>query len=343
MTEPTVLPAVVNTKIAEYSQTAAALADLTTRYKGKVYAVTTDEGLKEAAQGRAELRKLRTALEAKRKELKAPALERSRLIDDEAKTITAVLVSLEEPIAAQIEAEAKRQEKLKLEADAKEKARVEAIMTRLTAIVNAPMQATTLSSKVIEDGIAGLLHDDLAWAEERKRDAELARELAVASMRGLVLAAKAREAAEAADAEKRRVEQAELAKLRAESEARAKADAERAAAEREERAKAEADARARAEAEKQERMKAEAEQARREAEIRAEERAKVEAEEKRLADERARQQAEAERIENERRELERAQNEILDGDEMLQAFNNRFGHRKEYADVVRAIGKYFTK
>ena len=90
------------TAIAEYSPTAAALADLRARYQNVVWDVTTTKGDKEARAARRELVTLRTTLEAKRKELKAPALERTRLIDAEAKSIEAQIRALEEDLGAEL-------------------------------------------------------------------------------------------------------------------------------------------------------------------------------------------------------------------------------------------------
>lgn len=95
----------MNTQIVEYSKTAAAIAELTDIYKGAVYDVTTTKGMKDAKDGRAELRTLRVDLEAMRVSIKAPALERCRLIDAEAKDITAKIKALEDPIDAQIKFE----------------------------------------------------------------------------------------------------------------------------------------------------------------------------------------------------------------------------------------------
>lgn len=67
--------------------------------------VSTTKGDREARAARKELVTLRTSLEAKRKELKAPALERAKLIDTEAKRIEAEIRSLEDPIDALIVAD----------------------------------------------------------------------------------------------------------------------------------------------------------------------------------------------------------------------------------------------
>jgi colicin import membrane protein len=108
------------TAIAEYSQTAAALADLATRYQGVKYDVTQKSGMDAARKARAELRTLRVALEAKRVEIKAPVLQQARLIDSEAHRITAALVQLEGPIDDQIKAEERR-----IEAEREAKIRAE--------------------------------------------------------------------------------------------------------------------------------------------------------------------------------------------------------------------------
>lgn len=76
------------TAIAEYTQTAAGLAELRQKHQGVVYDVTVPKEMKAAKEARAELRTLRTDLEKKRVEIKAPALERCRLIDEEAKRPT---------------------------------------------------------------------------------------------------------------------------------------------------------------------------------------------------------------------------------------------------------------
>jgi len=124
----------MTTQIQEYSQTEAALSMLREKYTDVEYDVNTPGGLADAKSGRAEVRGYRTSLETKRKELKAPALERSRLIDAEAKQITAQLVALERPIDEQIKAlearkETERQEKIEAETR-----RVEEIKMRIDLI-----------------------------------------------------------------------------------------------------------------------------------------------------------------------------------------------------------------
>jgi hypothetical protein len=126
------------TAIAEYTETAAALADLRQRHEGVVYDVTQPKQMKAAKEARRELRDLRVALEKKRQELKAPVLERGRLLDSEAKRITEELVALEEPIDNQIKAEEARVEEERLRKLEEERQRVEAIQARIAEIRNLP-------------------------------------------------------------------------------------------------------------------------------------------------------------------------------------------------------------
>lgn len=122
-------------QIVEYSSTAAALAELRSRYAA-AFDVATAKGMALAKEARAEVRGYRTALETLRKEIKAPALERCRLIDDEAKRITAELLKIEEPIDQQIKAEEQRREAEKAAKARAETTRIAAIAARISGIRN---------------------------------------------------------------------------------------------------------------------------------------------------------------------------------------------------------------
>jgi len=105
----------MTTQIAEYSPTEAALADLRSRYSAVVFDTATTKGMQEAIAGRAEIRGYRLDLEKERVRIKAPALDRCRLIDTEAKRITAELEALETPIDESIKKEQQRKENERLE------------------------------------------------------------------------------------------------------------------------------------------------------------------------------------------------------------------------------------
>jgi chromosome segregation ATPase len=125
-------------QIVEYSQTAAALGELRQKYENVVFPVDTTAGMKDAVAARKELRDIRVGLEKMRKELKEPALRRCQLIDSEAKTITASLTALEDPIDTQIKAEERRKEELRREAERREFERVEAIQEKIDGIRRLP-------------------------------------------------------------------------------------------------------------------------------------------------------------------------------------------------------------
>jgi hypothetical protein len=135
--------------IAEYCRTAAALADLRSRYAGTRYDVTTTEGMKAATVGRRELRELRVDIEAKRVELKAPIIERGRLLDAEAKRIIGELVALEMPIDAQIKAEEKRKAEEKAAREAAERDRVSRIQQRVQWIRGTLVDAAGRSADAV--------------------------------------------------------------------------------------------------------------------------------------------------------------------------------------------------
>lgn len=133
-------------QIAEYSATVAGLAELRGRLSKIVYDVTTTAGMDMARKDRAEVRGLRIALEKKRIEIKAPALERSRLIDAEAKLLTAQLEALETPIDDVIKAEERRKEEAKAERERVERNRVAEVRARIDTMARIPLLLAGASS-----------------------------------------------------------------------------------------------------------------------------------------------------------------------------------------------------
>ncbi len=289
------------TAIAEYSPTAAALADLRARFADVVFDVTTTKGDKEARAARMELVKLRTSLETKRKELKAPALERSRMIDSEAKRIEAEILALETPIDRQIKAEEERRERERQAKAEAERRRVVEIQERIDRVNAFPVRAAGKGSIVVEALLGDLvaIAVDETFAEFRPA-AEDAHAQALATMRELLAAAQAHEE----EARRLRAEREALEQQRREDEAR------RAEEDRIARAQHEAEvARVTAARKAEEARLAEA-RAAQEAELRLQR----EAEEARASEQRRieaeRQAEERRRLDAERAELERQQAEI---------------------------------
>lgn len=252
-------------QLIEYSQTEAALAELRQRYADVAWDLTTTKGDKEARAARKELVSLRTALEAKRQELKAPALERSRLIDAEAARIKAEIEALEKPIDAQIKADEARRERERQEKAEREALRVAKHQAAIQAIRSIPVDALGSGSERLRNVIQSL--EGTIYGEELEEFqpiAERARLDSLDQLRALLVKAEAAEAEakrlaeERAELERQRAEHARLAAEAAEAQRAAEA----AAAEQRRQQEAEAAAaRAKIEAEqKAAREKIEAEQ-----------------------------------------------------------------------------------
>lgn len=263
------------TAVAEYNATEAGLAALSKRLKGVAYDVTTAAGMAVAVKDRAEVRKLRTGLEAMRVEIKAPALERCRLIDAEAKRITGALLELERPIDDQIKVEESRKEAEKEAKRLAEILRRERNSAAIAVIRNRAVLMQGKTAREISEAIIAHVRDELGAVDaDFHAVAQMAKDEALAVLRSMHQAAidcEAEDTRRKAEADALVKERAELAQLRAEQDARDKAAREQILAEQ--RA---ADA-ARAEADRQAKALRDAEEARQRQE-RAEQQAKLDAE-----------------------------------------------------------------
>lgn len=294
-------------EIKEYTKTEAALADLRSRYADVVWQVATTKGMDEAKKARAEVRGYRTDLEKLRQEIKAPALERCRLIDEEAKRITAELRSIEDPIDAVIKAEEERKAAEKAEKERIEAERVASIRAKIAAIAALPAKHVMAGADDLLALIESLPTPTLDEFAEFTGEALQAHAHVVEQLDRLAQAATAREfEAARLEAERKALAEAQ-AKAEAEAAEQRRIDAEKLAAERAEleRQRREQEAAAAA---------AKAEQDRMQAEFRAEIERKRAEHEAVLAKEREEQQsiaaklrAEIERQESERRQAEDAQ------------------------------------
>lgn len=197
--------------LVEYNRTEAALAELAERYSGAKFDLTTTAGDKAARAARLELKTLRTSLEDRRKQFKAPALDFGRQVDAKAAAITAKIEALEKPIDEQIKADEARRAAEKAERERIEAERVaqhEANLSKIRAYV---AMARDLPSSRIANGIAvveAMTFGD-EWQEFADRGAEAQRET-LEALRALHERANAAEEAAAA-AEAQRIEQARIA------------------------------------------------------------------------------------------------------------------------------------
>lgn len=274
--------------VPEYTETAQALAELEGRMANVVHDVTTGKGMVAAKKDVAELRGLWVALEDRRKAIKAPALERCRLIDSEAKLLEARLKGLAEPIKAQIDAEEQRKEREKAAREEAERQRVAAINARFDAVKRLPLDAVGKTAAQIEELIAGAEAVDDTGFPDDALTAAFAHDKRMA-IGGLRAALDARRMADR-EAEKIAAERAELENLRRVA-AEQQAELDR---------KAEAERQRQAEEARRAEEAAQAERAAAEAAARAEREAKE-------AAERAERQAAQEAADRERRERQAAE------------------------------------
>jgi len=353
----------MSTEIAEYSPTAAALAELRQKYEQAVFDTTTPNGMAKAIAARRELREVRVNLEKLRKELKAPALERSRLIDAEAKTLTIQIEEMEVPIDQQIKVEEQRKADEKAERERIEREKMAELQKRVANIREQAVSVVGKSSHAVAEIVRLLssLEIDQTFGP-LQAEAYAAKAETLATLADMHTAALAQEA----EAERIRIEREEL-------EAQRKAQAEQAERDRAELAKlreevAARQAAAKAEMEKQmeeERQKVAAERAailkefeanqklideqeRLRNKMEAQARAEDEARTKSIRDA---EQAEIDRqraeIEEQRRQVE-AENSIIlaekekikTGYQALLSFVERFGSDKEFAVIAKQITRW---
>jgi colicin import membrane protein len=225
--------------VVEYSRTEAALAELRQKYSGVVFDCTTTKGDKEARAARLELTSLRTSLEKKRKEFKAPALEFGKKIDSEAARVTSEILAIENPIDEQIKADEKRRADEKAERERIEAERIKVIKDKIATIRGFVGKCQGISADRIANGIDMVSKISTSADEfaEFEGEAKTAQAETLQAMRELHAATKAREE-EAERVETQRIENERIAEeQRIASE---KLAAERAELERQQQAQAEA-------------------------------------------------------------------------------------------------------
>jgi hypothetical protein len=201
--------------IAEYSVTTAALAELRVRFEGVKYDVSTVAGLDVARKDRRELVALRTSLEAKRKEIKEPALAHCKLIDEEAKRIKAEIEALETPIDTIIKAEEARKEEERAE-KARQAAAVQKVLDdKILEIGKLPLRCIGKNAEEISAFLAALEAKEIGgeFTGETRERAEAAKTEAVAEIHSILAVAVE---AEKAEAERKAIQEAEAARLEAE-------------------------------------------------------------------------------------------------------------------------------
>lgn len=313
----------------------AGFAELSTKYVGAVFDVTTTKGMAEAKSARQEIRQVRYNAENVRKENIGELTKISKAINARAEEIKGRVLSIEGPVNAQIEAEEERKE---LERQAREE-EAEAHRQRMTvAIANIrayPQLFTNATVEEIDKATEALLADKLDFLDEvYLPDGQRARDESIADL--AVMRAQRVQADEDA-AERARLREQNEALLRQQEELQRQlreqqeaAAAERAAREAQDRARKEREDAERREAERVERERREAEQAQLRAEQEArdrvarEEQAERDRQARAEAEERERQLAE-QRAAAERAEIESAtlREACAEGVELLASLGQR--------------------
>src|SRR5690606_22982595 len=135
-------------------------------------------------------------------ELKAPVLERGRLIDDEAKRITGEIVKLELPIDAAIKAQEQAEEAARAERARIKAEREAAVNAQIERIRSLPITYVAATQEVLREAIAEIKGMDMpaVFDEADVPRAEDARQAAVSGL------TRALEARIEADAERARLD-----------------------------------------------------------------------------------------------------------------------------------------
>jgi hypothetical protein len=212
--------------LQEIDRLEAGFAELSTKYVGAVFDVTTTKGMDEAKAARQEIRQVRYNAENVRKEKASELRTIATSINDRAQALKDRVLQIEGPIQAQIEAEEERKATIKRAADEAAAAHRQKMQDRLAALQRVPAEMIGAGVNALDEATSALLADDLADVDDvYKPDAIVARDAAIESL--AVMRAQRVEADEAA--ERAAQQEAENAKLRAQLEEQQRALAEQAA------------------------------------------------------------------------------------------------------------------
>lgn len=302
----TVQPESIETQVAKWSATDAALLMAVEATRGIAVADHVEgpkKGREAVHRALMDLSSRRTAIESRREELKRPILNMGKLVDSEARRLTAIVEPREKELRADRDAYDAEQKRIKEEADRLEREKIEAEAARVREEALARLNIRV--QRVVAVGGT----PDLAWLTTAED----------ADVDGLVARLKSEQEERAAAAERERVEreQAEAIEMQRLKEEAIKREAEE-KAQREERTRKDEELRL-------ERERAEA----LERAERAEKNRLERIEQERIA---AKNKAEAERLKQERVELERARAESARLEAERLERENRQREEKEAAD-----------
>jgi hypothetical protein len=276
-------------QIVKYDIADAAISKMNADYMGlTIQGLDDKEGFNQVHEARMVVKNHRVAVEKKRKELKADALEYGRRVDAEAKRITGLLDPIEAHLQAEEDKVIEEKKRIKEEKEKMERDRVQAIRDKIDLIKNTAIIDPTMESEAIKQKL-NFLNTVTILPQVFQEFSEEAQNVLADTIKKVTAALEARIKWEKDEAE-RKAEAERLEKQRKEQEAaQAKINAEN---------KRIADEKAALEREKKEAQEKK-DREEREAKIREEERARAEKEAKEKVEREAREKEERERKEAE--------------------------------------------
>lgn len=167
------MPEKITSQVIVYPVSQNMIAELRVKYADVPQDLSHKDSYEYVRKAVGELKKYRTAVEARRKELKADALEYGRKVDAAAKELTEGIVSIEEPLATAKKDYDTAEEIKKREAALAEERRVDGINERIAqvrAAVTAHISSSSATISTIIGEISALT--PCAWADEFAGKAE---------------------------------------------------------------------------------------------------------------------------------------------------------------------------
>jgi hypothetical protein len=167
------LPETIASQVIVYPVSQTMIADLRVKYADVPQDLSHKDSYEYVRKAVGELKKYRTAVEARRKELKADALEYGRKVDAAAKELTEGLVSIEEPLATAKKDYDTAEEVRKREIALAEERRVDGINERIAGVraaVTAHISSSSAAISTVISEISALI--PCTWADEFAGKAE---------------------------------------------------------------------------------------------------------------------------------------------------------------------------
>lgn len=163
-------------KISAFNSQTAVIAAMAAQYMPlTINGVADKAGFTAVHEARLTVKKTRVAVEKRRKDLKADALEYGRLVDDAAKKLTALLEPIEEHLEKQEDAIVAERERIKREEREKQARELQERVAAM-AKVEAPIDSITIGSMDGAQYTAALARYTQAYEERKAEEARIAAE-----------------------------------------------------------------------------------------------------------------------------------------------------------------------